>query len=309
MLSPLFTIIIPTFNSGKTLQHALDSILQQEFTDLEVVVVDGLSKDDTVAILQKNSEKDQRVRFVSEKDKGIFDAMNKGIMMARGTWLYFMGSDDRFYNNKVLQQVDAALKSFPCDVLYGTVYSAKNNGIYGGYFDKEKILFSNISHQAAFYRKTIHERLGFYNNAYPSFADWDFNIRCFLDDQTRKQYVNIVVAYFAMGGASTVNPDTGFLRNALFPQNLYFLNNQGARKLYRTRFYDQWWRLVRSLQLAKDQAEITQYASGMPVPAVIKSMASFQKRIPYKLLKVGVVSKTLMAISYCGNIILNKFGK
>ncbi len=92
MHQPFFTIIIPTFNSDKTLQNALNSILQQGFTDFEVVVVDGLSVDNTLQVLRENSQKDHRVRFVSEKDKGIFDAMNKGINMAKGAWLYFMAA-------------------------------------------------------------------------------------------------------------------------------------------------------------------------------------------------------------------------
>lgn len=307
MHSPFFTIIIPSYNSEKTLQNALDSILHQEFTDLEVVIIDGLSVDDTLSILKENSEKDHRVRFVYEKDKGIYDAMNKGIVMAKGKWLYFMGSDDSFFDKNVLQKIANILKNSYCDFLYGKVYSAKIKGLYGRRFNEEKILFSNICHQAIFYKKEIHEYIGFYNIQYTSFADWDINIRCFLNKKVEKQYANIVVANFATGGESTVNPDIFFLRDYLFSKNLRSLNIQGAKKLNNIKVYDKWWRLIRSLRLMQHEDGISKYANGEHIPAAIEKMVSFQLQIPYKFLRIGIVSKILMSLSYFLNLIRCNF--
>src|ERR1700744_4382606 len=105
MASPFFTIIIPTFNSEKTLQNALSSILSQNFTEFEILIVDGVSNDNTIKIVKENIEKDKRIRFISEKDNGIFDAMNKGIELSLGEWLYFLGSDDRLHNSSILRSV------------------------------------------------------------------------------------------------------------------------------------------------------------------------------------------------------------
>lgn len=309
MSSPLFSIIIPTYNAGKTLQHALDSIIQQTFTNWEVIIMDGLSSDDTVAIAERNSAQDGRIRVVSEKDKGIYDAMNKGITMAKAGWLYFLGSDDSLYNKNVLQKVSEALHDISCDLLYGNVYSTRLKGIYGGYFDRETILFNNPSHQAIFYNKNIHERTGYYNLAYSTFADWDLNIRCFLDDSIKKQYVHITVAFFAEGGASTTNPDLFFIRNRLFPQNVTILNKLGVKKLHNIKLYDKWWRLIRSLQLTKGAEEMAKYAGEQEIPVIIKHMVSLQKRIPYKVLRMGLISKMLMTINYCTGFIQRKFSQ
>lgn len=309
MSSPLFSIIIPTYNAGKTLQHALESIMQQTFTNWEVIVVDGLSKDDTVSIAHNKRAQDGRIQVVSEKDRGIYDAMNKGISMAKANWLYFMGGDDSLYNKNVLQKVSETLQAAPCDLLYGEVYSTRLKGNYGGMYDKEKILFSNPCHQAIFYNKHIYERIGNYNIAYTSFADWDFNIRCFFDDTIKKQYTPVTVACFAEGGASTTRPDLLFLRYSLFPQNITLLNIQGVKKLYNIRLYDTWWRLIRSMQLEKDNEDIAQYAPGQVIPPVIKQMAAWQKRIPYGVLRVGVMSKMLAAMSYCSSLIRRRFSR
>src|ERR1700722_16529958 len=103
-MSNLLSIIIPTYNSQNTILTALQSIVKQSFDDFEIIIVDGLSNDDTVTIV-KNFQ-DDRIKIISELDNGIYDAMNKGIDRAKGDWLYFLGSDDRLYNDTVLEDVN-----------------------------------------------------------------------------------------------------------------------------------------------------------------------------------------------------------
>src|SRR5689334_2172751 len=86
-----FSIIIPTFNSEKHLPSVINGILEQSFRDFEIQVIDGGSKDGTVRIIKDYAEKDKRVQFISEKDKGIYDAMNKGVSRANGKYLLFLG--------------------------------------------------------------------------------------------------------------------------------------------------------------------------------------------------------------------------
>jgi glycosyltransferase involved in cell wall biosynthesis len=119
MQSPLITIIIPAFNAAVCIREALNSLLQQSFTAFEVLVVDGVSRDNTLAIVQELAERDNRVRFISEKDAGIYDAMNKGIGLAAGEWLYFLGADDALYNEQVLEKVAPVLQQTNALLVYG----------------------------------------------------------------------------------------------------------------------------------------------------------------------------------------------
>ena len=100
-----FSIIIPTFNSEKTLDIALSSIVVQSYQNFEVLIIDGLSTDSTIDIAKKHQKVFPNIKIKSEKDNGIYDAMNKGIALAKGEWLYFMGSDDSLYNDDVLNQI------------------------------------------------------------------------------------------------------------------------------------------------------------------------------------------------------------
>jgi len=146
MNSPFFSIIIPTYNSEATLQRTLNSILEQLYSNFEIVIVDGISKDNTIAIIQTNASKDNRIKFSSEKDNGIYDAMNKGIHNAGGEWLYFLGSNDYLANNNVLKQVAENIQNYNGHFFYGDVLLKGKK--YDGEFNLEKLLQKNISHQA-----------------------------------------------------------------------------------------------------------------------------------------------------------------
>ncbi len=103
---PLVSIIIPTYNSAKTLSKCLDSLVNQTFQNFEVIILDGKSSDDTVSISLRYTDIFKNIRLISERDKGIYHAMNKGIEMAKGEWLYFLGSDDYILENSTLEKFD-----------------------------------------------------------------------------------------------------------------------------------------------------------------------------------------------------------
>ena len=101
--SPLISIICPCYNSGESLERMILSVLAQDYTDYELIVVDGKSSDcTTLGILEKYAKK---IICISEKDDGIYDAMNKGVELARGKWFYFIGADDYFYDSAVLNRI------------------------------------------------------------------------------------------------------------------------------------------------------------------------------------------------------------
>ena len=205
-MNPSFSIIIPTYNSESSLKETLDSVLEQSFTDLEIILMDGGSKDITIAIAE--SYNDSRIKIYSEPDKGVYDAMNKGILKANGEWLYFIGSDDYLHAADVLQKVYDQLQKIKNHVLYGNVIIkgdagwAKDGQIYNGKYTLQRLLRGNICHQAIFYRRSfLIENNLIYNLNYPIVADWDFNIQCRL--KTSFTYLAIIVAVFNAGGIST----------------------------------------------------------------------------------------------------------
>ena len=213
MSIPFFSIIIPTYNSAHTISVCLDSIMKQNFKDFEVVIVDGVSTDDTITIVQSYQHEDFKITYSSEKDQGIYDAMNKGIRIAKGEWLYFMGSDDKLFSTEVLQKIAEAFKEDDhLDVIYGNIFSKRFNGIYDGEFTNNKILSQNICHQAIFFSSTIFKSVGNFDVKFRSHADWDHNFRWFFSKKIKKKFINLVIADYADGGFSTVYADLLFLK-------------------------------------------------------------------------------------------------
>jgi glycosyltransferase involved in cell wall biosynthesis len=225
MKSSFFSIIIPAFNAEKTISKSLDSIIAQTFKEIEVVCVDGGSTDNTLEIIKEYSQKNKFISFISEKDSGIYDAMNKGIRLAKGKWIYFFGSDDSFFNKTVLADIYDAAKKFNGSVIYGNVYSTVYGKKYDGEFDKQKILSGNIAHQAIFYNKKLFAKIGDYNLKYRILADWEYNLRWMNNSRIKRKYVDLTVANYAAGGKSDNVYDQPF-----YTDFQYLIEKYGYRK-------------------------------------------------------------------------------
>jgi glycosyltransferase involved in cell wall biosynthesis len=210
--TPFFSIIIPTFNSSKTLADALDSITKQAFVDFEILIIDGISTDNTVEIA--NAINDSRIKVYAEKDKGIYDAMNKGIKYASGKWLYFLGSDDELFNSSVLETVYTNAKNIKNGIIYGNVLIkgdagwASDGQLYNGRFLLADLLNINICHQSIFYNKKALDQLGDYNIHYSICADYDLTLRCAAKYQLH--FIPLTIATFNGGGASVIAEDIYF---------------------------------------------------------------------------------------------------
>jgi len=212
MTTPLFSIVIPTYNSEAVIGRAIDSVLTQTFTSFEILIVDGVSSDNTLDIVRKYQ--DTRLRVICEKDKGVYDAMNKGLAKATGEWLYFLGSDDYLWDNEVLAKIQELLQKHDVDFIYGNVFSPDYGENYDGEFDTMKLLKQNICHQAIFCKRSVFDKVGIFNIDYTAHADYDFSLKCFFNKSIRKMYVPLKIAYFAPGGVSIK------MRNDLFKQNI-----------------------------------------------------------------------------------------
>ena len=119
----MISIITATFNSARTLKDTIQSVLRQTNKDFEYLIIDGGSTDETIDIVKSyESEFSGRLKWVSEKDQGIYDAMNKGIKMASGDVVGILNSDDYFTSDDILQTVDNAFKSHEIDAIYGDIH-------------------------------------------------------------------------------------------------------------------------------------------------------------------------------------------
>ncbi|BBZ39217.1 glycosyltransferase family 2 protein [Mycobacterium conspicuum] len=199
MSTPMFSIIIPTFNVAATLHACLDSIVKQSCSDFEVVIVDGASTDNTLDIANSYaSTLGARLVIHSGPDQGIYDAMNHGVTMATGAWLLFLGADDTLYEADTLARVRDFIDAHqPSDLVYGEVIRLSSGSAFGGEFDLDRLLFGAcMCHQSIFYRRELFAGIGPYNLRYPVCADWDFNIRCFSNPALAIRFMDIVVAHW-----------------------------------------------------------------------------------------------------------------
>lgn len=209
MKDPIISIIVPTYNSAGTLSECLESIVNQTYNYLEVLIMDGLSTDRTLDIARSFSERHKHIKIFSEKDRGIYDAMNKGIRLAKGDWLYFMGSDDILYDRTVFSRI-FKLKVVNIQVIYGNVIFKHSWKLYDKKFNWYKLLQKNICHQAIFYKSIIFKQLGDYNLRYKMLADWEFNLRWFNNPSIKREYTDQIVAVYNEDGACFNNEDLAF---------------------------------------------------------------------------------------------------
>lgn len=203
MNHPLVSIIIVTYNAGKTLQNCLDSIYSQTYQNLEIILIDGFSTDDTLEIIKRNEHK---ITFwLSEKDNGVYDAMNKALNYIKGDKVYFLGADDTLLEgfSQIIEKL--ADKNI---IYYGKSKFKKR--IDGKPFKPYNLSKGNIIHQSIFYPKAVFQKYR-YELKYPILADYYLNIKCFSDGEFIFKFLPVVVSAFAAGGLSSTIKDTKFL--------------------------------------------------------------------------------------------------
>jgi glycosyltransferase involved in cell wall biosynthesis len=247
---PFFSIILPTHNSGSTLKIALNSVFSQSFRDFELIIIDGLSSDNTSQIVGNSKIAEDRIKFISEADEGIYDAMNKGIRHSTGQWIYFIGSDDSLYSPDVLQKVQEEItqnrngRVFYGDVvILGDTNWAFHGEVYDGRFNFQKLINKNICHQSVFYNlEFVRKEIGIFNKKYPICADWDFNFRCW--SKTEFIYMDLKVANFCAGGESTkFREDINFTED-LVPNILSYFKISPFNSLVNHSLFPQYGRLL-----------------------------------------------------------------
>ncbi|WP_434037642.1 glycosyltransferase family 2 protein [Formosa sp. 4Alg 33] len=203
----IISIITVSYNAEKTILKTIESVANQSYQHIEFIIIDGGSTDSTLDII--NSNKSNIDIVVSEPDKGIYDAMNKGIKRATGEWILFLGADDVLHSKDTLTTCSSQLSS-RFDLIYGEVVKVPSQIRYDGTFNLFKLIYRNICHQGIFFNKTIFDKLGLYNQKHRINADWEFNIRAFQDPSVKIKFIPVLVSDFFEEGASGHQVDEAY---------------------------------------------------------------------------------------------------
>lgn len=211
------SIITVVYNNERTIEDAITSVLNQSYHDIEYIIVDGDSKDSTVEIIRKYESKISK--FISERDKGIYDAMNKGIMLATGDVIGILNSDDLYADSDVIADImDSFIRDQDLALLYGDlVYVAVDNtdkivrkwragDYYSDFFENGNV----PPHPALFVKKDVYETCGLFNLDFKLAADYDFMLRAFKKFGNKSLHIERLMVRMRLGGATNQS-----LRNIL----------------------------------------------------------------------------------------------
>lgn len=204
------TLITATYNSGASIKTCLDSVVSQDYDVFEYLIIDGKSSDETLSIVEDFQQKYPFIKLISEKDEGIYDALNKGVLLATGDVIGFVHSDDLLASKTVISEIVATLKNEKLDGVYGDLeYVRKEDTSKVVRFWKSRSFNSKLlsmgwmpAHPTLFLKKEVYEKHGFFNLRYKISADYDFMLRILKDDSLKFGYLPKVITKMRVGGAS-----------------------------------------------------------------------------------------------------------
>lgn len=201
--SPLFSIITVCLNPGPDLDPTLESVLGQEFDDYELIIKDGGSKDGT----QSRTWADPRVRFVSTPDKGIFDAMNQALMLAKGEFVCFLNAGDHFMDSRVLGDVGrVARANQDADFIYGDVRKPESRAGFEVYPERLRPFFvftRRVCHQCWFLRRSTYTSYGGFERKSPGGGDYALLLKMIVRDHVKHHHLPRTITFYKGGGHST----------------------------------------------------------------------------------------------------------
>ena len=216
------SLVTVTFNSDQTLRDTIQSVFNQTYSDIEYIIIDGLSKDNTVDIIRKYEPQFQgRLKWISERDNGLYDAMNKGIRMSTGDIVGIINSDDFYHRRDIISRVAEAFKNEETQAVYGDVrfvnpdnlnrtvryYSSRN-------FSPNRFRYGFMpAHPTFFTYRRYFEEFGFYKIDYHIAADYELLIRFLYTHRLKAKYLSLDFMKMRTGGASTASIKSNILLN------------------------------------------------------------------------------------------------
>lgn len=214
------SVITVCFNSGKTIRDTIESVLSQDYSNIEYIIVDGASSDGTMDIV--NGYRERIAKVISEADKGIYDAMNKGIMAATGDVVGILNSDDFYDNGKTVSSVVEAFNNQPgVDMVFGDVVFVQPEDLsmirrhyYAGHFKSWKLRFGWMPpHPGTFVKRSLYLQTGLYKTDFKIAADYEMFVRWLMVNKAGYKWIDKVLVRMRMGGASTSGVRSSILLN------------------------------------------------------------------------------------------------
>jgi len=211
-LKKKITIITPTFNSAKTILANLKSIKDQKYKNYEHIIIDNNSNDQTISLIKKNIS--NKIKIISEKDNGIYDAINKGIKLSKGEIISILHSDDIYYDNQTLSNVISAFNNDKkVDIIFGNLLYVSKNNINkvirfwkSNNFDRGKFVKGwSPPHPTVFIKKKIHKRFGLYKKNIGNPADIELMYRFLELKKVSSKYIDKIFIKMRYGGKSNNN--------------------------------------------------------------------------------------------------------
>jgi glycosyltransferase involved in cell wall biosynthesis len=207
------TIITATYNSSESLASSMNSVLSQDYKDIEYLIIDGNSKDNTLSIISDYQSRNENIKLLSEPDKGIYDALNKGLINATGDIIGFVHSDDMLASTTIISDLVTLLENQKINGVYGDLqYVSKNNNSKIIRHWKSSVFSKTLlskgwmpAHPTLFLKKEVYQKHGNFNLDYKIAADYDFMLRILKDTTLKFEYLPKVICQMSLGGASNRN--------------------------------------------------------------------------------------------------------
>lgn len=233
------SVITVCRNAEDCVEHAISSVISQTYSDIEYIVIDGASEDGTQGIIKRHG--DRITKFISEPDGGVYEAMNKGIRLASGEYLFFLNADDAFIDRDVVQDVVTRLEQHPtCDFLYGDLlFQIKRSDdtvsqlvTFPAPEGLPKHLISDcLLHQASFSKRSLFDKLGYFSEAYRIGSDYEWFLRLISEANLDLHYYSRTIVSYNAGGMSSDMRKTlaemfEIQNNAPFYQTEYWLRRR-----------------------------------------------------------------------------------
>lgn len=207
------SILTINLNNKSGLEKTMQSVFEQDYQNFEFIIVDGGSNDGSYELIEKESNRINK--WISEKDNGIYNAMNKAIKLAKGEYCFFLNSGDYFVNSEVLSTLFK--NNIDTDIISGNVLKVRNTGKWNRVKSHEQVNLLNLMrhslpHQGSLIKRSLFDSIGYYNEQYKIISDWEFFLKALILNQSTYKHVEVDISFFMLDGISSQRSSTKLAR-------------------------------------------------------------------------------------------------